>query len=256
MVRWLHLARIALFIAACLYVPSLAAQVNVEPLRAKLKDGGATYHFRGALSMHQGNTNASAASAGALTGWSTGPYLGYLNATVDYAESNYEANVTKVFAHARFDRRLVRALHGEVFVQFEHDPFRELDTRELFGSGPRLEFDWEQWRLHGGMSYMLELTKRRVGAAAGEYVARHRLNNYATVNYTPHPNVELSETVYFQPRFDRVSDYFLLSIFGAKFSVTSTLSTGIDLIYRRENVVPAGVEQDDVQMMNSISLTF
>src|SRR5690606_40406865 len=70
------------------------------------------------------------------------------------------------------------------------------------------------------------------------------------------PNVELSETVYFQPRFDRFSDYFLLSIFGAKFSVTSTLSTGIDLIFRRENVVPAGVKQDDVQLMNSISLTF
>jgi hypothetical protein len=235
---------------------SALAQVNVEPLRDKLETSSSTYHLRGSLAVHQGNTNAATASAGTFAGWSGGPYLGYVTLTADYAEADYRANLTKLFGHARLDRLLWGILHGEVFAQWERDPFREIDTRELFGIGPRIEVRGNQWRFNYGVSYMLELTKRRVGEGAGAHVIHHRLNNYATINYAPHPSIALSQTVYFQPRFDRFSDYFLLSVFGAKFDVTNTLATGIDLVYRRESVVPADVESDDLQLINSLSLTF
>lgn len=257
--RWRALSGLvagALAVAVLAGAGRASAQVNVEPLRAKLADDAALYQVGGSLTLRQGNTNSAAASASSFAGWRAAPYLGYVTATADYAAVDGTANLTKLFTHGRFERHLWRVLHGETFAQWEHDPFRELETRELLGAGPRIELRSEQWEFDYGSSYMLAVTRRSPTAGATAHVVRHRWNNYATLNYAPHPNVALSETVYFQPRFDRFRDYFLLSVFAANFTVTPLLTSGIGLMFRRESVVPQGVRRDDIQLVNSLNLTF
>ena len=199
-----------------------------------------------------------ARSGGALLGLSSEQQLAYLSASADYARSNQETTVAKAFAHLRYTRQLASPWFGEVFVQWEHDQFRRINTRELFGLGPRVElFDGDVFSFAGGTAYMLEQTSRRdADASTVTSEWKHRSSSYATLNYRPHNHVALSETLYYQPRFDDPSDYVLLSVFGAHFTVTPALSSGVDLRVRTESAAPEGVETTDLEVLSSLSLTF
>lgn len=231
------------------------AQVNVEPVRSQLEETGRTFQVRGALSAYQGNTSGIALAVGGLVGWSSARDLVYLTASGDYSHLNHITSVAKAFAHVRYNRLLWERVHAEAFVQWEIDRFRRITSRELLGVGPRFRLaDGDELRLYYGSSYMLELTQRRADAARD--VVAHRWNNYATLNYRPHENVVLSETLYFQPRFNDFGNYFLLSIFSAHFRVTEVFSSGIDLRVRRESRAPSGVVPTDTELVNSLAFTF
>lgn len=234
------------------------AQVNVEPIRQRLKATGRTVHIRSSVAGYQGNTNGLVFSGGTLLGLSSDLHLAYLNASVDYARSNEQTTVAKAFAHLRYTRRFTPTWLGEAFVQWEHDRFRRINTRELFGLGPRVElFDGEVFSLAGGTAYMLEQTSRRdedASTAASEW--KHRSSTYATLTYRPHNHIALSETFYYQVSFADVKDYVLLSIFGAHFTVTPVLSSGVDVRVRTESAAPPGVEPTDLEVLSSLNLTF
>ncbi len=242
-----------------LYLSGTAlAQVNVEPVRQRLKTTGRTLHFRSSVAGYQGNTNGLVYSGGALFGLSSEQQMAYLTASADYGRSNSETTLAKAFAHLRYTRRFTRLWAAEAFVQWEHDQFRRITTRELFGVGPRVELlTSEVFSFAGGTAYMLEQTARSDGEetpASNEW--KHRLSTYATLTYRPHEHVTVSETLYYQPRLDRFSDYVLLSIFGAHFTVTPVLSSGVDLRVRSESAAPRGVEPTDIEVLSSLSLTF
>lgn len=231
------------------------AQVNVEPVRAQLEETGRTFQIRGALSAYHGNSNGIALAVGGLVGWSTARDIAYLTASGDYSQLNNTTSVAKAFAHLRYNRLLWVRVYAEAFAQWEIDRFRRITSRELLGLGPRFHLaDGAQLVCYYGSSYMLELTQRRNDT--GRDVIAHRWNNYATLTYRPHQNIVLSETLYFQPRFDDFGDYFLLSIFSAHFRVTETFSSGIDLRVRRESRAPSGVRPTDTELVNSLAFTF
>ncbi len=231
------------------------SQVNVEPIRAQLEETGRAFQIRGALSAYQGNSSGIAIAVGGLVGWSSARDLVYLTASGDYSHLNHTTSVAKAFAHVRYARKLWKWVHAEAFVQWEIDRFRRITSRELLGSGPRLRLaDGDSLSLYHGSSYMLELTQRRDDA--GRNVVAHRWNNYLTLTYHPHERVALSETLYFQPRFDDFGDYFLLSIFAAHFRVTERFSSGIDLRVRRESRASFGVQSTDTELVNSLAFTF
>jgi hypothetical protein len=147
---------------------------------------------------------------------------------------------------------------GEVFAQWESDRFRRVQSRELFGTGPRFEITRnEGFALVYGASYMLELTERtdRIEASKRSH-AYHRFNHYGTLLYRMHRQVTLAETFYYQPRFAQPTDYWLLSVFSATFEVTPLLSSGLHLTIRHESNAPAPIKKTDTEIKSSLSLTF
>jgi hypothetical protein len=241
-----------------LFAETLNAQVNVEPLRAQLKERGQAVNVRVSVAGQQGNTNGVQLSGGLFYGVSGQRNLFYVQVSGDFGHTNGATQVAKAFAHARYNRRFYSWLVGEVFAQWESDRFRRVQSRELFGTGPRFEVARTQTvEVVYGASYMLELTERTDFIEVAERRrTQHRFNNYGTLMYHVNDQVTLAETFYYQPRFDVPSDYWLLSIFGATFQVTPTLSSGLHLSIRHESNAPPPLEKTDSEIKSSLSLTF
>jgi Protein of unknown function, DUF481 len=241
--------------AAC---ASAFAQVNVEPLRSQLKERGQAINVRMSVAGQQGNTNGVQLSSGAFYGLSSEQNLFYLQVSGDYGHTNRVTQVAKAFAHGRYNRRLYSWLLGEVFAQWESDRFRRVQSRELFGTGPRFEITrHEDFDVVYGASYMLEVTKRTDFIEASQrHTTYQRLNNYGTFMYRIHDQVTLAETFYYQPRFADPTDYWLLSVFSATFQVTPVLSSGLNFTIRHESNAPTPIKKTDAEVISSLNLTF
>jgi hypothetical protein len=238
--------------------PAAWAQVNVEPLRGQLKDQGQAINVRVSVAGQQGNSNGIQLSSGVFYGLSGERNLFYAQVSGDYGHTNRETQIAKAFVHARYNRRIYSWLLAEVFAQWESDRFRRVQSRELFGTGPRFEISkGDSFELVYGASYMLEVTRR---TAAIEDVernqTRHRFNNYGSFLFRVHEEVTLAETFYYQPRFDALDDYWLLSVFSATFSVTPLLSSGLHLTVRHESNTPEPIKNTDIEVKSSLSLAF
>jgi len=234
------------------------AQVNVEPIRARLKDKGRTLSIRGVLAGRAGNTEGFTFGAGSLVGLSGARDLWYLSGSADYERANRVTTVAKAFAHTRHNHLLFAPIWSELFFQLETDRFRRVSLRALLGAGPRFELvGTEKLSLVYGASYLFEMTRRSDSMGAAERGAtHHRFNNYVSLTYHPHERITLSETAYYQPRFDDFGDFWLLSAFASRFEVTDRLATVFDLIVRRESNAAPGVKTTDAEFVNSIALTF
>lgn len=244
-------------VAAFAVAAPVSAQVNVEPLRSQLKEGQAI-NVRVSVAGQQGNTNGVQLSSGVFYGLSGQRNLFYVQVSGDFGHTNGETQVARAFAHARYNRRVYAWLSGEVFGQWESDRFRRVQSRELFGLGPRFEIAQnEAVKVVYGASYMLELTERTdVVSASQRSRTQHRYNNYGTLLYHVSKQITLAETFYYQPRFDRLSDYWLLSVFSATFEVTPMLSSGLHLTVRHESNAPAPIKKTDSEIKSSLSLRF
>lgn len=234
------------------------AQVNVEPLRGQLKERGQAINVRVSVAGQQGNTNGVQLSSGVFYGLSGERNLFYLQLSGDYGHTNGATQVSKAFGHGRYNRRFYSWLLGEVFAQWESDRFRRVQSRELFGTGPRFEIlHRHAFDVVYGASYMLELTERTDRIAASERSnITHRFNNYGTLLYRIHEQVALAETFYYQPQFVDPTDYWLLSVFSATFEVTPVLASGLHLTIRHESNAPAPLKKTDTEIKSSLSLSF
>ncbi len=236
------------------------AQVNVEVLRKDLKESGFGAKFDGSLLTNLGNTQGSTLGTSALIGFATGRHLMYLNASGNYAHLSQETQVSNAFAHARYNLRLNSWLLGELFAQIESDRFRRIALRELAGIGPRFELlDTDALGVYYGCAYMLEHTRLRRGTPAveGRPDLVHRFSNYASLAASlDGERVVLSETIYYQPRFDEVDDYKILSVSEFDFQVSGPLTAGINATLRYERPTPTDVKHFDFALKNTLGLQF
>lgn len=214
--------------------------------------------MRVSVAGQQGNTNGVQLSSGIFYGASGERDLFYTQLSGEYGHTNRATQVAKAFVHARYNRRIYSWLLGDVFAQWESDRFRRVRSRELFGAGPRFEITGdEDYALVYGASYMLEVTQRTDFVEASKRNATyHRFNNFGTFIYRVHEQVTLAETMYYQPRFDQPSDYWLLSVFSATFRVTPVLSSGLNFTLRHESNAPAPIKATDAEVISSLNLTF
>ncbi len=225
------------------------AQVNVEPMRARLAAQGHTLNARFALTGRAGNSQGFEIGGSLLGGLSEGPHLIYLTLSGDYSRQEGTLDVANTFAHSRYNYRFTQGVWGELFAQVETDRFRSLKSRELLGSGPRFRILSSRLTdAYYGTSAMLEVTRRGDEVPGRRQVNALRWNNYLRLEFHQEENVSVSETLYVQPRFDDFSDYWLLSVLGVKLSVNKTLASRFDLEVRREAVVPPGVDPLDVEI--------
>lgn len=254
--RALHVGRCVVFL--CVFSRGAPGQVNVEPLRGQLKTRGQAVNVRLSVAGQQGNTNGVQLSSGVFYGLSGQRNLFYTQVSGDFAHTNGATQVAKAFAHARYNRRFLPWLLGEVFAQWESDRFRRVQSRELFGTGPRFEIVRSAaLEVVYGASYMLEVTERT------DFIERskrqrteHRLNNYGTLVCHATGQITLAETFYYQPRFAQPTDYWLLSVLSATFEVTPMLSSSLHLTVRHESNAPQPIKKTDSEIKSSLSLTF
>jgi len=234
-------------------------QVNVEVLRKALTKSGVHGTLNGSITTYQGNTMGTELGGGALLGYRSGRDLIYLTTNASYANLGGNVQVANAFAHLRYNHKLDEWVAWEVFTQGESDRFRRLRLRTLMGTGPRFTIlDGDVASLFYGVSYMYEHT-----ALADSVETRvrpddvSRLNNYAALLIVLEPQrATLSNTMYYQPRFDDFRDVRLLEILSLDVSVTGRISASLQATLRYEAPVPEPLKRADLMVKNMLGVTF
>ena len=247
-------------LATALLLSTSAAngQVNVEPLRQQVADAGFGARLSAAATSYAGNTRGVIFGASALGGLHIGRQISYVVLSGDYTRLNGVVSVAKWFAHARHNYDLFGWLLWEAYGQVESDRFRRVTLRQLVGTGPRFVLHrGEELELFYGGSYMYEHTKldsRDPAAADGG--SAHRFSNYLALTLRAHERIALSSVTYVQPRFDEPSDFAMLTVNTAAFTITDLLRSRIDVTARYDSVKPFDVRATDLELKSALELVF
>lgn len=234
------------------------AQVNVEGLRKQVTKQGLFGKLSGSITSYRGNTLGTELGASAFVAYQRGPNLAYLSANGAYTRLSGTVSVANAFAHLRYNRMLDEWFSVEAFVQGESDRFRQLELRTLLGLGPRFLVLDEEWvSLYYGSSYMYEHNEVSDGVVPVRPANVHRWNNYGTVVIVLDENrASISNTFYYQPRFDDFSDARLLDIFALDVSIVGRISAGLQATVRYENPVPRSIKRTDLTIKNTLGVIF
>jgi hypothetical protein len=251
-------SRIFVTFALCVLASPGHAQVNVEPFRDQLDGERVGGRVRASVASYAGNTQGTIFGGAGLVGLRGDSHLAYLAVTGDYTRLNGVVSVAKWFGHLRHSYEITPRTAWEQYGQVESDRFRRVTLRKLIGTGPRVallrSLSTELW---WGSSYMLEHTDLDTQATGGrgEGIA-HRFSNYLSFTLDVHERILLSSVTYAQPRFDRPSDWVLLSVNSAEFSVTPLLQSRLDITMRYESVTPADVNSPDLELRSALEVVF
>ena len=231
-----------------------SAQVNAEALRSTLRTNPNFLWLEGALVGRTGNTNTMTFSASAFGGVTSDPHLFFSRISADYGEARGETTVARWMAHARYNYRLTSFVALETLAQVQHDRFRRLAVRDLYGAGFRFDFlRVDEVEVFAGTTYLFEheLLETVPGSEGLKYFW-HRSSNYAGVNMRVAPLVDLSSVTYAQPRFDRPLDFRLLSETLVSFAISKVLSARVSANVWYDSRPPFGVRTYDVEIKNSL----
>ncbi|CAM3328200.1 DUF481 domain-containing protein [Corallococcus sp. ZKHCc1 1396] len=175
----------------------------------------------------------------------------------EYSFASGERIVSQVLEHVRYRRRFTDRVSGEVFLQHEYNEFRRLQLRALLGAGPRFVlFNEDATGLTFGVALMVEHERlRKDGEAdAGDRYTDPRMSSYLLGRVKLMENIQLVETVYFQPRVTRPSDLRVLNetLFAVTPNPRVTVGIGFNITY--DSAPPATVPALDTQLRTTVGV--
>lgn len=293
LVRWHLFARsLALGFALMLLAwprAAAASGLNVEQVRLHPEDDGLSGGVQFGVDFSAGNTNRLNLRSSASLAYRHGRHVAFLLGSSQYSTRTRPVDsisqlfrresrfVNKGDAHLRYNYELLSWLTPEVFAQLERNEFLLLESRILFGIGPRFVLVHnDEFNFALGSDYMLEyeaLDAAQVVSPLPPQTIVHRWSSYLSLVYAASDRLRMSSTTYVQPRFDMFSDLRVLSEGTLDVTLIEPLSIRLNLRLRWDSEpsvfcstaigiggCPAGSEQRlrelDVSIENSISISF
>ncbi len=261
----------ALIGMVALWSPSAFAQINVESFAAQSTESGWGAYLKGNGTFMSGNVNLLYLRSDLGV-----RYLTLHDSDGDEAENAYfkdrvlltgyytrkEAAETILdnewYLHLRYTRMQWKHVGADFYVQQQFDEFHRLISRTLLGTGIRgVVFNNKRVGLWFGSGYMAEAETRNLPELSEEPVdvQNHRWSNYATLSWHIVPDhLHLSNTVYYQPRFDDFNDIQALGEGKVNVPVSDRISLGLSWVLRYDSMPPADVEPLDVKTLGFINI--
>lgn len=251
-------ASVVLFVALAGAPRVASAQVNAEALRSTLRDNPTFLFLDGSLDGHAGNTQTMAVSASLFGAVTRDPHVFFAKASADYGEASGETNISRWLVHARYNYNLTPIVALEALAQGQHDSFRRLTVRDLYGAGLRFTaYEEERINVFLGTTYLFEHEiLNDVEGSRGGADTYHRSSNYVGIDGRLDDRVVASFTSYFQPRLDRPKDFRVLSEGVISVTLTKRLAASVSGSVWYDNEPPFGVKTYDLEVKNSLSLKF
>ena len=235
------------------------AQINAETLRSQLRKTPTFLQLEGAIDSRTGNAPGFSISAGAFGGITRPPHLFFAKATADYGTTTgQQLIVAKSLLHLRYNYETTKFLYLELLAQVQHDHFRRIAVRDLYGTG--LRFNWireKDFELFHGNTILLE--QQRISALdpyPSESAVNARSSNYLGVNLNFWDVGALTTATYLQPRLIRPKDFRVLSETNVSFDINKRLSAIFSFNITYDSVPPGGVLPLDVELKNSLAVKF
>ena len=184
----------------------------------------------------------------------------FLVSNYSFSRVNDNRYVNNAQGHLRFIRQHSPRISFEVFGQYQFNEFIRLEDRFLAGGGGRFALvQGERTEVFAGIGYMLEQETLDLPAALpdGTSSEHHRSTNYLTVRFNSEDErLRLLQTLYAQPRFDRLQDFRLLSETSFEIQLFRQLALAINLSVAHDSEPPAGIKETDVVLSNSLRYSF
>lgn len=153
------------------------------------------------------------------------------------------------FLHLRYNQKLSNLFRLEAFIQSQHNELLNINARNLIGAGIRFKLlSKENLRLYLGKAYMYEEEK---SDAFNVKDYNHRGSTYLSMSATfPKSNVEITNTIYYQPLYQDFSDYRVLEQLKIGIPVSDVIGFYTLLDYYHDSTTPSG----DSQFSTNISI--
>ena len=257
-----------------------APQVNTEKMRVGANEPGWGGTFDLNASLQQGNTEREILGGGVRLQYAwprleadtageaepdgdetQGPAnVIFLVSNYSFSRANDNRYVNNAQGHLRFIRQHSPRISFEVFGQYQFNEFIRLEDRFLAGGGGRFALvQGERTEVFAGIGYMLEQETLDLPAALpdGTSSEHHRSTNYLTVRFNSEDErLRLVQTLYAQPRFDRLQDFRLLSETSFEIQLFRQLALAISLNVAHDSEPPTGIKETDVVLSNSLRYSF
>ena len=270
---------LATFALATTVTAPAAAQVNTEKMRVGANEPGWGGTFDINASLQRGNTEREILGGGVrlqyawprLEADTTGEAgtddetedpanVIFLVSNYSFSRANDNRYVNNAQGHLRFIRQHGPRISFEVFGQYQFNEFIRLEDRFLAGGGGRFSLvQAERTEVFVGAGYMLEQETLDLPASLPDARSseHHRSTNYVTVRYNSEDErLRLVQTLYAQPRLDRLQDFRLLSETSFEIQLFRRLALAINLNVMHDSEPPTGVKETDVVLSNSLRYSF
>ncbi len=224
------------------------------------KPSGLSGAVEGSSEIRTGNTQLSLVTGNGRIGYRSGPHFVFLLARAEYGlRAGQQVFLSRNLEHLRYRRHLAGPLELEVFAQHDRDRFRRLDLRQLFGLGHRLTLlDEEEVNLAVGLSGMLEFERLAEGPQpdSGRESLAYRLSSYLTVGIKLNDRLQLSQTIYVQPKVADPADVRVLE--DTEFRVKIAKHLGLKLIFTLayDSKPPIDVQRGDTVLRTALEVKF
>lgn len=245
-------------VAALLGGGPARAQVNAEALRSALRDHPTFASIDASLVGRAGNTRNSAFSGALFAGVTSDPHVAFAKASADYGQAAGKTTVARWVMHARYNYWMTSRVAMEVLGQAQHDRFRRLLVRDLYGSGLRwMIVEQEDLELIAGTTYLVEHEAlNAIETSPGSSSVVHRSSSYFAINAHVNTLVDASTVTYMQPRFDHPSDYHVLHESFVTVALSTLLAVKISATFWYDSDPPLSVGPFDLEVKNSLQLRF
>ena len=145
------------------------AITNIEEKRRAADADGWQSSATVGLDAQSGNTKEREWNLGLNTSWQNAEHRAFGWYTRTYESVNDERTSDNTFAHLRYVHDFRATVGQETFLQYERDPFAELQYRFLAGAGVRFQKTWKEDQLiRQGVGAFHESIKEDNGAGDEE----------------------------------------------------------------------------------------
>ena len=238
---------------------STMAIVNMDGLHFDNKEDKFSADIDLTISGSSGNSTTSKAALNTQLNWIDESSINLVILGYQYGESNNVRSVNKSFIHYRYIYKLNNSVGWELFGQLETNEFTRLSYRGLLGSGIRYSVaNSEKHRafLGAGGFYSKEEIEFTPGLTDDGVEEITRANFYFLSKYKITPVISFSNVIYYQPRFNRLSDYRALLETKLDIKIHKDLSFRLSLDVEHDSEPSQTIKSTDISYMTGLVFKF
>jgi len=190
---------------------TISAQiVNIESARMQSDTTGWMGSAGAGLSFSKSVQNIFGIDLDAHLQYKSSKDLWLILGNYGFLEGGGERFIYNSLGHIRYNTKLNAWLRWEAFAQAQNNLITQIDSRYLFGTGPRFKIISNNvFRFYAASLIMYERERERTNPPI-----RHsdwRSSSYVSFTITPSKTVEIISTTYFQPRINYFADWRVLN---------------------------------------------
>jgi len=240
-----------------IYASSASAINNIESQRFKAIPQGLSGEAQGAFSGRSGNGNQQSTLVRLRMDYREDIHQWLLIGKREYGQNHDDINIDNSFLHLRYIHHLDKRYAWESYTQYEEDFFRQLESRSLLGGGMRFNIlpkpDEMALILGAGAYY----TKERYDYGPYSADSDHaRFSTYVSFRHIISDTTSIANTLYYQPRMSRPSDYYAYNLFTLAVKINKTLQLQINVESNFDSEPILDLEHYDHNYYTSVDYLF